>query len=130
MIFKTERASYSGISKWLWLDGIAKCESYGLMGRPSEVDVSHPEEPQQPNVFFEHAGQLEDAVSMMWGDREVRMSWMADEIDPLLDTSSVSARMVSCYRLERLDGSVVLALTDGPTYLMSDTGGTIERLNG
>lgn len=124
MILKLNVSPAHADSSWLWLDGITKCQSYGLLPNPT---AENPE-----SLMFYDLTELDRAVANMWGDADAR-SWFADQIWPefgALPNGDLVGRYVACFRVERGDSTAVLVLAAGPAFLMSDAGSTIERLHG
>lgn len=136
MIFKLQTA-HAPQPAWLYLDGIAKVQDYGQLMVPLDDPAAWPSvrgevigrDDEGPDeyalgVFRTHT-DLTRAVDRMWGPASVRQ--FADELWPKFHRTS-EASTVTCLRLERRDGSCILALLNDNAFLMSDEGHTVERL--
>lgn len=117
---------------WLWLDNLAKVQTYGLLTVPPghRLSIIRPASGQErddaPEIAaFRTQGDLAEVVDATWGPVDIRQ--FAEELWPefYLDQDPTT---VTCARLERRDRSVVLLLTFLDAFLLDDGGNTIDRL--
>lgn len=119
MIFKMRMTSSSDI--WIWVDQIKKAQSYGYM---YDVNSSRRGLKNENPGVFSKATDLLASVESMWGDERS----FDDEIWPEF-ADGEPGRTVTSIRLDRENGQQLLALAAGPSFLLSESGDTIERLS-
>lgn len=120
MIIKTKTfADPSG--GWLWIDGVKKVSEYGFVfaldDPPSQSDDAY-----RSLDYFTNLSDLAKAVDYMWGDQREFDSEVWPDILP------GQAISVKAFVADRNNNEQILLLIAHETFLMSDTGATVDRL--
>lgn len=119
MILKTRKrdeSSVIGEPGWVYFDRIARVRTHGYVTAGEPL-------PDGGRRISCTADELRAWVEGAWGvarqfDDELWPEWKGPE----------EQRTVACLHLMRDNGTMVLALVDGDTFLLSDDGKTIDRL--
>lgn len=127
-------ASVIGEPGWTYYDRISKVRTYGECIRPATIlrewnpGESSVLPPGPPNEDTRRIS-LTRAELRAWVDQAfgIDRSAFADELWPEFPDDAAQ-RTVTCVHLTRDDGSMILALVAGSTYLLSDQGDTVDRL--
>lgn len=117
MLIKTRTAH----GEWRWIDGVVDVESFGTV--PSPVQSSE----NPPGEYFAVVSTMEEAqaaVARMWGDqREFDV-----EVWPSFDVQTGRGRTLTTAVARFRAGGTWLLVLDDETFLLSETGDTIDRL--